>query len=211
MFITFEGPNGSGKSTQVKLCVAWLKEYQSSIGDIVQTREPGGSPGAEDIRALLLTGDVERWSRETELLLHNAARRDHVEKTIRPALQAGQIVISDRYVDSTRVLQTLGDVSGDRRHRIDMLHQEMIGLDPDLTIVLDVDLKVALDRLGYRGDAQVDRMEAIPGMLAHEHVTYHELIEQFPDRIVRVSGEGTETDVAARVRQVIAEKLQLPS
>ena len=117
MFITFEGIDGSGKSTQAKALASSLKK--NGI-DSILTREPGGSSGAEIIRKLLVEGDPSRWSPETEMLLFTAARRDHLEKTIEPSLQEGKIVISDRYVDSTRVYQ--GVTRGDLRHTVDKLH-----------------------------------------------------------------------------------------
>ena len=100
MFITFEGIDGSGKSTQAKALAATL---QADGHQVVLTREPGGSPGAEEIRRLVLEGDPDKWSPQAELLLFTAARRDHLEKTIVPALTAGKIVICDRFADSTRV------------------------------------------------------------------------------------------------------------
>ena len=129
-FITFEGIDGSGKSTQARLLAAYLK---SKDIDVVLTREPGGSPGAEDIRRLLVEGDPDRWSGETEILLFTAARRDHVEKTIKPALARGATVISDRFADSTRVYQ--GAARGDLRDVVDRLHDQMIGIEPHLTFI----------------------------------------------------------------------------
>ena len=109
-FITLEGIDGCGKSTQIAL----LAERLTARGvDVVRTREPGGAPGAEAIRRLLVEGEPDRWSPETEILLFTAARRDHLEATIRPALEAGRTVISDRFADSTRVYQ--GAVRGDLR------------------------------------------------------------------------------------------------
>ena len=132
MFITFEGIDGSGKSTQAKALSVSLKK----IGiDSILTREPGGSAGAEIIRKLLVEGDPNKWSPETEMLLFTAARRDHLEKTIEPGLREGKIVISDRYVDSTRVYQ--GVTRGDLRQTVDKLHQLMIGKEPDLTFIID--------------------------------------------------------------------------
>ena len=150
LFISFEGIDGSGKSTQARL----LAEH---LGDrALLTREPGGSPGAEEIRTLVLTGDPRRWSAETELLLFTAARRDHMERTIRPALAEGRIVISDRFADSTRVYQ--GATRGDLRGTVDRLHDLMIGLDPDLTIIVDMDPATALNRGLARGSGE-DRFE----------------------------------------------------
>jgi len=101
-FITFEGIDGSGKSTQIKSLAKSLKNFGF---DIIITREPGGSVGGEEIRNLLLQGDINRWSAETEILLFTAARRDHLERIISPALQNGKIVICDRFTDSTRMYQ----------------------------------------------------------------------------------------------------------
>ncbi len=152
-FITFEGIDGSGKSTQARL----LYDRMVTLGlPVILTREPGGSAGAEDIRRLLVEGDPERWSGETECLLFTAARRDHLEKTIRPALEAGTTVISDRFADSTRVYQ--GAVRGDLRTLVDHLHAEVIGLEPDLTFVIDMDPEAALTRGLARGSGE-DRFE----------------------------------------------------
>lgn len=141
MFITFEGIDGSGKSTQARLLADHLRAKGQ---DVVLTREPGGSPGAEEIRALVLQGDPDRWSPETEILLFTAARRDHLEKTIRPALEAGKTVICDRFADSTRVYQ--GVTRGDLRAKVDTLHEAMIGIEPDLTFLIDIDPKISLAR-----------------------------------------------------------------
>ena len=141
MFISFEGIDGSGKSTQARLLVAALRE----VGyDVVHTREPGGSAGAEEIRSLVLEGDPDRWSAETEILLFTAARRDHLEKTIRPALADGKIVICDRFADSTRVFQ--GVTRGDLQDKVNRLHEEMIGIEPDLTLLFDMDPEIGLKR-----------------------------------------------------------------
>ncbi len=141
MFITFEGIDGSGKSTQARL----LAEALGAEGhEVVLTREPGGSPGGEDIRRLVLEGDPDRWSAETEILLFTAARRDHLERTIAPALEAGRVVISDRFADSTRVYQGLS--RGDLRATVDALHKMMIACEPDLTFIIDIDPEVGLAR-----------------------------------------------------------------
>lgn len=153
VFITFEGIDGSGKSTQARRLAETLR---AEGRDVVLTREPGGSPGAEEIRRLLVEGDPDRWSGETEILLFTAARRDHLEKTIRPALASGRIVVSDRFADSTRVYQ--GAARGDLRPFVDRLHEMAIGIEPDLTLVIDMDADLALSR-GLARKSGEDRFE----------------------------------------------------
>lgn len=134
LFLSLEGIDGAGKTTQLRRLAARLR---ATGREVVETREPGGSPGAEAIRALLVTGDPGRWSAETEILLFTAARRDHLERTIHPALARGAVVVTDRFADSTRVYQ--GTARADLRDRVDALHTLMIGVEPDLTLVLDAD------------------------------------------------------------------------
>ncbi|NDU99992.1 dTMP kinase [Pseudoroseicyclus tamaricis] len=145
-FISFEGIDGSGKSTQARRLVAALREAGH---EVTHTREPGGAPGAEVIRELVLTGAQDRWSPETEILLFTAARRDHLERTIRPALAEGKLVICDRFADSTRVYQGL--TRGDLTAKVDALHELMIGMEPDMTILLDADPATSLARGIQRG------------------------------------------------------------
>lgn len=152
-FITFEGIDGAGKSTQVR---ALTKHLVGKGCKVVQTREPGGAPGAEDIRRLLVEGDPDRWSAVTETLLFTAARRDHLEKTVLPALEVGKIVISDRFADSTRVYQ--GTVRSENRALVDALHDLTIGREPDLTIILDMPAEVAHAR-GIARNTVEDRFE----------------------------------------------------
>lgn len=151
VFITFEGVDGAGKSTQLGVLAETLRKQGHAV---TTTREPGGAPGAEEIRRLLVEGDPDRWSAETELLLFTAARRDHVERTIRPALDRGDFVLCDRFVDSTRAYQ--GEQA--LRDKIDTLHDLMIGLTPDLTLIFDIDPARALDRATSRGGGE-DRFE----------------------------------------------------
>lgn len=140
-FISFEANEGAGKTTQVALLVEALR---ANGHQVVRTREPGGSPGAEEIRNLVVQGDPDRWSAMTELLLFNAARRDHLERTIRPALAQGKIVVCDRYVGSTLALQVAG---GACRDEILKLHELACdGQMPDLTIYLDIDPEVSIAR-----------------------------------------------------------------
>ncbi len=152
-FLTFEGIDGSGKSTQARALADTLRAQGR---DVVLTREPGGAPGAEAIRKLLVEGAPDRWSAETEILLFTAARRDHLEKTIRPALDRGAVVISDRFADSTRVYQ--GATRGELRALVDELHARLIGIEPDLTFVIDMDPAAALAR-GLARRSGEDRFE----------------------------------------------------
>lgn len=141
LFLSFEGIDGSGKSTQARKLAENLRARGHAV---TLTREPGGSPGAEEIRRLVLEGEVDRWSAETEILLFTAARRDHLEKTIRPALARGDVVITDRFADSTRVFQGL--TRGDLTAVVDQLHALMIGVEPDLTLLFDLDPAKGLAR-----------------------------------------------------------------
>jgi dTMP kinase len=149
-FISFEGIDGSGKSTQARM----LAEALRAEGHVVTlTREPGGSTGAEEIRRLVLEGDPDRWSAETEILLFTAARRDHLEKTIRPALARGEVVITDRFADSTRIYQ--GITRGDLAATVNALHDLMIGIEPDLTILIDIDPALGLSRARARAGIEL--------------------------------------------------------
>jgi dTMP kinase len=153
-FITFEGGEGTGKSSHARD----LAETLLAKGrDVVLTREPGGSPGAEDIRALLVTGAVGRWSATAETLLNYAARESHLRETIRPALERGDLVLCDRFMDSTRVYQ--GVAGGCDLELIENLERKIVGeTRPDLTLILDVDPEVGLTRAKKRADGE-DRFE----------------------------------------------------
>ena len=194
MFISFEGIDGSGKSTQARALAAHLRRVGR---DVILTREPGGSPGAEDIRALVLTGDPDRWSAETEILLFTASRRDHLEKTIRPALAKGQTVISDRFADSTRVYQ--GATRGDLRGMVDQLHSLMIGVEPDLTFIIDMDPATALSR-GLARQSGEDRFEDM-GLAFQQTLRdgFLGLAAAFPDRCVVIDGNRDPGQVGAAI------------
>ncbi len=194
MFISFEGIDGSGKSTQAKRLAATLEARGKRV---VLTREPGGSPGAEAVRRLLVEGAPERWSPETEILLFNAARRDHLETVIEPALARGDWVVSDRFADSTRVYQ--GATRGDLRALVDALHTLVIGREPDLTLVIDMDPAVALARGLARGTGE-DRFEAF-GLDFQEKLRagFLALAQDFPDRIRVIDGDADPDIVATRV------------
>lgn len=194
LFLTFEGIDGSGKSTQCKR----LAEALSARGlEPVLTREPGGSKGAEEIRALVLEGDPDRWSAETELLLFTAARRDHLERLIAPSVDAGKIVICDRFADSTRMYQGLS--RGDLRATVDQLHALMIGREPDLTILLDMDPEIGLARAkGRRGHEE--RFEDMGLELQQKmRAGFLALADEFSDRFVVINGNQSAEQVAEAV------------
>ena len=193
-FITFEGIDGSGKSTQARLLAALLRARGV---DVVLTREPGGSPGAEEIRRLLVEGPPERWSAETEILLFTAARRDHLEKTILPALARGATVVSDRFADSTRVYQ--GAARGELRALVDTLHEAVIGREPDLTFVIDMDPGEALKR-GLARRSGEDRFEDMGEDFQHRlRDGFLRLVTENPSRCHLVDGARDPDAVAADV------------
>ena len=197
MFLTFEGIDGSGKSTQARL----LAEALRGLGrQVVLTREPGGSPGAEEIRRLVLEGDPDRWSAETEILLFTAARRDHLERTILPALAAEKIVISDRFADSTRMYQGLS--RGDLRGLVDRLHDLMIGREPDLTFLIDMDPAEGLARAkGRNGHEERFEDMGLP-MQARMRDGFLALAREFPARIRVIDGGRDAGTVAAEVAAI---------
>lgn len=163
-FITFEGGEGAGKSTQVKTLVAKLR----ALGlEVVQTREPGGSPGAEALRDLLVRGDATRWSAVSELLMMYAARADHLEKVIRPALKRGAWVVCDRFADSSRAYQGAG--GGVAPAFIEQIDAAVVGpTQPDLVLVMDMPVEAGLMRAEARGDLE-NRFES-KGLAFHERL-----------------------------------------
>ena len=201
-FISFEGIDGSGKSTQAKVLARTLTDLGH---DVVLTREPGGSIGAEEIRALVLQGDPDRWSAESEILLFTAARRDHLEKTILPALGAGKIVICDRFADSTRMYQGLS--RGDLRTLVDELHTLMIPRNPDLTVLIDLDPKLGLSRAKARNTVE-ERFEdfGIP-FQENMRVGFLNLAEEYADRFRVIDGLRDIDVIAADVLDVVQKHL----
>ena len=208
MFITFEGVDGSGKSTQAR---ALHRHLVASGVDAVLTREPGGSPGAEDIRALVLNGDSGRWSPDTELLLFTAARRDHLERLIEPALARGAIVISDRFADTTRVYQ--GMDAPERREMADQLHRLMIGREPDLTLVFDIDPEIALARAVQRSgkmDAKTAEMRFESRGLSFQAAAragFLGLAREFPERIEVIDADMPAEVLSERIRELVEARL----
>jgi dTMP kinase len=208
-FISFEGGEGSGKSTQLRLLAAKLRKAGL---DVVETREPGGTPGAEAIRALLVTGDGDRWDPMTEALLHVAARRDHVTRKIEPALAAGQWVISDRFADSTMAYQGYGQRLG--RETVRELGKLALGrFAPDLTIILDVPPDAGLARAHKRhsgtrgGDPIEDRYERM-GEAFHKKLrkAFLDIARREPKRCKVIDARGTPEDVSAAVWQVVSKR-----
>lgn len=204
-FITFEGGEGAGKSTQIRL----LADYLRSRGMAVAvTREPGGSPGAEAIRKLLVEGATDAWDGTTEALLMFAARRDHLVRTIRPALQSGSWVISDRFADSTRAYQ--GDGHGFDLEQIEVLYRLAVGdFAPDLTIVLDLPVEAGLARATARNDTET-RFERL-GVAFHQRVRdgFLRIAAAAPQRCVVIDADAAIEAVQERVRQAVAARLGL--
>ena len=201
-FITFEGIDGSGKSTQIQNLAKYLEEYGF---DIIITREPGGSVGGEEIRNLLLQGEVDRWSAETEILLFTAARRDHLERVILPALQDGKIVICDRFTDSTRMYQ--GMRGPKLRVLVDNLTEEVINCDPDLTIVIDIDPELSLKRAKSRKTVE-ERFEDF-GVALQKNMRkgFIELSKEFSSRIKVINGHKSVDEVANDIFSVVKARL----
>lgn len=204
-FITFEGGEGAGKSTQIKLLCEHLEKRGIAFA---KTREPGGTPGAEAIRGLLVQGDTDRWDAESEALLHYAARRDHVERMIHPALDAGIWVVSDRFADSTMAYQ--GYAHGLGREWVGRLHDLVLGdFAPDLTIVLDVPVAAGLARAGKRGGDET-RYERL-GTAFHQAVRdgFLDIARREPARCVVIDSRDPPATVAGAVRKAVAERLGL--
>jgi len=206
-FITFEGGEGAGKSTQI----ARLAEHLRALGlDVVTTREPGGSPKAEALREILLSGAAERFGPAAEAILFAAARIDHLDETIKPALARGAWVLSDRFADSTRVYQADGDgvdpafVEGLERVALD-------GVRPDLTVILDVPVEAALTRIAARrGDEAPDRFEKeAEAVHQRRREAFLRIAEAEPDRCVVIDAAQSVDGVAASIWDVVARRFGL--
>jgi len=201
-FITFEGIDGSGKSTQIRKLAKFLEDNGF---DIIITREPGGSVGGEEIRNLLLQGEVDRWSAETEILLFTAARRDHLERIILPALQDGKIVICDRFTDSTRMYQ--GMRGPKLRNLVDNLTEEVINCEPDLTIIIDIDPEISLKRAKSRETAE-ERFEDFGVDLQKKmRKGFIDLSKEFNFRIKVVNGQQSVDDLAKEIFSLVKARL----
>ncbi len=201
-FITLEGGEGAGKSTQIRRLANWLRSSRQA--EVVMTREPGGSAGAEVIRDLLVTGEIDRWDAETEVLLHFAARRDHVIRTVRPGLKSGAWVLCDRFADSTRAYQ--GIVQGAGLELVDRVYALTIGdLEPDLTLVLDLPVDVGLTRASQRcGGDRYERM----GKDFHEKLrrAFLKVAADNQDRCRLIDASGDEAAVEQRIREAVEQR-----
>jgi dTMP kinase len=202
-FITFEGGEGAGKSTQLKRLVARL---EAGCREVVATREPGGSPGAESIRDIVLRGAADRWSPVTETLLMYAARRDHVERVIRPALTRGAWVVCDRFADSTRAYQ--GAAGGTAPELIAALETHILeGTRPDLTLIFDLPVDIGLERAHVRAGAEM-RFES-KGQAFHERLRegFLAVAKAEPGRCAVIDAAGSLDQVEARVWTAVADRL----
>jgi dTMP kinase len=203
-FITLEGGEGAGKSTQIARLAEWLR---SRGREVVTTREPGGSPGAEMIRKLLVEGPTERWDGTTEALLHFAARRDHLRSTVWPALIRGAWVVSDRFADSTRAYQ--GHGHGLPLAALDRLYEVAIGsFRSDLTLILDLPIDTGLARAAARRGTET-RYENLPRDF-HERVRsgFLQIAKAEPKRCVVVDASSDIETVAAAITYQVATRLK---
>ena len=203
-FISFEGGEGSGKTTQIKLLANWIQSVWR--GKVTVTREPGGTNGAELIRRLLVTGDKERWDSVTEALLMTASRRDNLMRIIKPALDEGDVVITDRFFDSTSVYQ--GVVGGVEPAIIEALNTLCLNhVCPQITILLDIDPELGLKR-SNRSENDETRFED-KGLVFHQNVrqAYLDLAENNPERVMVIDASRNEKaihdDIIARLEPIL--------
>ena len=202
-FITLEGGEGAGKSTQIARLKTWLEGRGKSV---VATREPGGSPGAEMIRKLLVEGPAERWDGITEALLHFAARRDHLRTTVWPALKRSAWVVSDRFADSTRAYQ--GHGHGLDLGMLERLYDVAVGdFRPDLTLILDLPIEVGLARAAARRGAET-RYESLP-IEFHQRVKagFREIAKREPNRCVVIDAAQDIDTLAATIARTVGDRL----
>jgi dTMP kinase len=205
-FVTLEGGEGAGKTTHARRLAEALRARGP---EVVVTREPGGTPGGEEIRRLLVDGVADRWDPLTEALLHFAARREHVRRCIRPALARGAWVVSDRFTDSTMAYQGYGHGLG--RAPVEALAALTLdGLHPDLTLVLDLPVDEGLARAGGRGGAEA-RYERM-AVAFHERLRagFLEIARAEPDRCVVIDARRDPDEVAGAILAAVAERLGLP-
>lgn len=205
MFITFEGGEGSGKSTQIRRLGDRLKAAGRAV---LLTREPGGTPEAEAVRSLLVSGDVGRWTAKSEALLNYAAREQHLEQVIRPALSRGGIVLCDRFMDSTRAYQ--GYAGGCDFRFLDALENAVVGATrPALTLVFDLDPREGLARARTRGDAVAEDRYERKGIAFHQKLRagFLDILAKDPERCRLVDASQSIDDVEASVWSIVSRVL----
>ena len=203
-FITFEGGEGAGKSTQARRLAAALRAQGL---EVVETREPGGSPGAEAIRALLVRGEAERWTPTADALLMYAARSDHLDRVIRPAMARGAWVVCDRFADSTRAYQGVG--GGAPGELVEALEASVVADDwPDLTLIFDLPVAAGLARAAERGGDEA-RFEA-KGAAFHEKLrqAFLDIAAREPGRCVVIDAAKSVNVVEAAVREAVRTRLE---
>ncbi len=202
-FITLEGGEGAGKSTQIARLKSWLEGRGRKV---TATREPGGSPGAEMIRKLLVEGPVERWDGTSEALLHFAARREHLRSTVWPALKRGDWVLSDRFADSTLAYQGYGH--GVDRHIFEQLYEVAVGdFRPDLTIILDLPIETGLGRAAARRGTET-RYESLPREFhARVRAGFLEIAAREPKRCVVIDATGNVDTIAGAIAEAASKRL----
>ena len=202
LFITFEGGEGTGKSTQSKL----LHDYfVSNKFDIILTREPGGCLESEEIRNLLVNGSIDKWDPITEALLHNAARREHVKKVIKPALENNKLVLCDRFIDSTIAYQGIGQ--GVDINFLNILSSTTTeNIKPDITFILDIDPLLASDR---RNNGKLDRMESVGvDFFIDIRNGYHQIAKENNNRCIMIDGEESQIDISNKINEIVMQRLK---
>lgn len=202
-FITLEGGEGTGKSTQLPLIATWLRDAGL---EVVETREPGGAPGAEKIREILIDGPADRWDPVTETMLHFAARREHLVRMVLPALDRGAWVVCDRFADSTMAYQGYG--LGVARELIEEMYRVVVGaLKPDLTIILDIAPEIGLKRADDRraGGTRYESMD----LDFHERLRdgFIDIAKREPKRCVVIDADGPVDAITHRIRHEIETRL----
>lgn len=204
-FITFEGGEGTGKSTHIRRLAERLK---SQTRELLVTREPGGTPEAEAVRRLLVSGEASRWTAKAEALLNYAARESHLTQAIRPALEQGAIVLCDRFMDSTRAYQ--GYAGNCAMAFIDALEEAIVGATrPQLTLIFDLDPRAGLARAQARSDAEAEDRYERKGVAFHQRVRdgFLAIAQGDPERCRVVDARGDMEEVAAKVWALVSDIL----